>query len=451
MRRRSLTAVRVVLSSAFLVLPLVAAIPAHANPSAFREAYARIRAGDPERALQVLLPLRETEAGNAQYHYLEGLALLDSGDLPRAVAALRRSLAIDPKLLQARAELGRAHVLSGEPIKAWLAFRELQRDNPPPGVLAGVDRFLAQSAAQANSTARLSGSVALSAGYDTNANFGPSATTVMLPFFGNITAILDPALNPKSGPFVGASGSLFGRHELSADAELIGSAAASGRYQTRSELAAFDVETLAFAVGAQFRSGASQWRALAVYDRIDFDQRSLRSESGFALDWRHLTRSPIELNLNYRHTRLDYPSSPARDATRDVVGIALLPSLFGNRIQFAPPLVNAYVGRERTDEPDARHLGYSLWGIRASGYWRLGSYANALISGGFESRLHDAQDPTFLESRHDRQHDLLIAAAFEITKGVAIIPSVQMIESRSNLDVYAFRRTMTMVSARYAF
>lgn len=436
-----------------LIIVLLACLPtlAGADPAILGSANRLLQAQQPVQALEVLLPLRESEADNAEYHYLLGIAQLDSGKLDEAIASLRRSLELNPDLLQARAELGRAYVLNGEPIKAYLAFKTVREANPPPEVLAGMDRFTTEMARSLAPKDEVFGALFLSAGYDTNVNSGTTATGVALPIFGGIIGNLPPSANPQRDSFYSLGGYVSLRHALGEQFELIGNVAANGRYNFDRDLSTYDIENVGANGGVEYTTGSHQFRVLGFYDQINYGGPRLRNEAGVALDWRLLLDLPLELDFNYRHTQLDYPSDSLRDARRDVYGVALLPAFFNHRIQYAPPLANVYFGEERPSNSGVDQLGYRLWGVRAAWVGNVLPSTSLFVSGGYEERNYGGTDPTFLETRVDRQTDLSAGLIYDVARNFSLLPSVQWIDNNSNLEVYANRRTLYTLTLRMTF
>lgn len=436
-----------------LLLALVACLPsfAGADPAILGSANRLLQAQQPKQALEQLLPLRESEAKNAIYHYLVGLAQLDSGQLEDAITSFKRSLAIDPNLQQARAELGRAYVLNGSPLKAYLAFETVRSASPPPEVLEGIDRFTAQMAKSFAPKDEVFGALFMSMGRDTNVNSGTTATSVSLPIFGGTTATLSPGANPKRDNFYSLGGYVSARYAATDKIELIGNVAANGKYNFNSELDAYDIENVGGNAGAQYTTGGHQFRLLGLYDQNYYGGPRLRSESGVALDWRLLLDLPLELNFNYRHTELKYNTNNLLDARRDVFGVAVLPAFFNHRIQYAPPLANVYFGGERPRDSAADQFGYRLWGARAAWVGNVLPSTSLFLSGGYEQRSYGAPDPVFLETRLDRQTDLSAGLIYDLVRNFSLVPSIQWIDNNSNLDVYAYRRTLYTLTLRMTF
>ncbi len=432
-----------------LVLLVGLSSPAHADADSLQAAHQLIRSGQTDKALGLLQ--QHPDAERAEYHYLLGIAFLDSGQLSDAIRALKRSLAISPNLLQAKAELGRAYVLNGEAINAYTTFQEVRAGNPPPEVLAGMERFIGHMARGANQQKAVSGSLNLALGYDTNVNSGTSATNIILPLFGGVPATLGPNANPQEDAFLMVGGHVAAQHAVSDALNLTGQAGFNVKYNQDGSNRVHDNEQFNLALGGRYTQGAEQFSGAVVYEQFDYGRATLRDETGVELEWRHLTGGPLEWGLNYRHTRLDYPDIPVLDARRDVLSLSALPAFFGHRLQYAPALGNVYMGQENTDDSAADNLSYNFWGLRAAYLHRLTPATTLFASAGYENRKHGADDPLFLATRKDQRVDISLGTLHELRRNLALIPSVQWMHNNSNIEVYAFKRTLASLTLRLTF
>ncbi len=436
-----------------LILILLSCLPAFAgaDPAILGSANRLLQAQQPKQALEQLLPLRDSEAGNATYHYLLGLAQLDSGQIEDAITSFKRSLEIDPNLQQARAELGRAYVLNGSPIRAYQAFEEVRQSNPPLEVLEGIDRFTAQMARSLAPKDEVFGALFVSVGRDTNVNSGTTATSISLPIFGGTIATLSPNANPQRDNFYSLGGYVSVRRAVGEQIELIGNVAANGKYNFNNDLKGYDIESIGGNAGLEYTTGANQYRVLGFYDQNFYGGPRLRNESGVALNWRRLLNLPLELDFNYRHTEIKYDTNRQLDARRDVFGVAVLPAFFNHRIQYAPPLANIYFGEERPKNSGVDQFGYQLWGARAAWIGNVLPSTSMFVSGGYERRSYGGDDPTFLDTRIDQQTDLSTGLIYDLARNFSLVPSVQWIDNRSNITVYDYTRTLYTLTLRMTF
>ena len=438
---------RLILLCAFVL----AAGGAIADPATLQHADALIKAGQPAQALDALAPEAQAEDRDPLYHYLRGLALLDLGRTTDAITALRRALDLKPDLLQARAELGRAYVLHGDSPNAYLEFQQVRQGHPPPEVLAGMARFIDQAATQINPQRPVFGGLSATLGYDSNVNSGSPVTSIALPIFGGVTAQLPPSANPRHDGFGGVGGYVFAQKRVGQDLELIGSASLNARFGFQGTSRPFDVVDGAASAGFRVSPGIGQFSAEGVLDELSYGD-ILRRETGAQLDWRVLTGGPIELDFNYRMSNLDYDATNSgRDARRVTYGLALLPSFFGRRLQYAPTLLSGYGGWERPRRPGSENLGYEFWGVRGAWYQWIRGRTSAYVAAGYEHRAYEGPDPTFVSVRSDREGQVGGGVIQQLSATLSATASVQWIDSSSNIPVYGYRRTLGAVTLRKTF
>ncbi len=101
------------------------------EPGVLAAAQSMINAGDSLQALDLLSPHEEEYAGDKQFDYLYGLALLDTGEASNAVFAFQRALAVEPNFAGARLELARSYFDMGQMQRAQREFLLLNNQSPP--------------------------------------------------------------------------------------------------------------------------------------------------------------------------------------------------------------------------------------------------------------------------------------------------------------------------------
>ncbi len=94
----------------------VAATSVTGDPLA--EARRSLAHGDPDRVLEIVASILESDPNNADAHLLSAYIHADSGDYVKALEACHRALAINPLLPVARYILGIIHQRQGDPVRA---------------------------------------------------------------------------------------------------------------------------------------------------------------------------------------------------------------------------------------------------------------------------------------------------------------------------------------------
>ena len=431
------------------VLLLFASIAA-AQTGELRRADALIKEGKPKDALALLHSIEAQNSGSAEYHYLVGVAAIDSGELDLAVTSLKEALRIKPDLLQARAELGRAWLLMGDYLAAYAEFERVKRANPPPEVVAGMDRYVDQLheyvLAQRK---RIAGSVTLGYGYDSNVNAATSASQITLPLFGGIEASLDPAGREQHDTFYALNAEIGAQYPLTDKVELIGGAAA--RAKINNDVKDFNYKSFDLSGGLRVDLGANRFHVIANFEDYYYDYYRARETVGVLADWRRVVHPLAELTVFVQAAELTYPQDRTRDADRYVAGAGLIPAAFGKRLTYMPPLAVLYAGEEREQADGLPHLGHKLWGGRVSDLHFFSSRLQTFASVSYEDRQYGGQDPLFLVERHDRQWDLSAGAYYRLDGAWYLQPALTYTDADSNIEVFKYRRTAATLAARYVF
>jgi tetratricopeptide (TPR) repeat protein len=433
-----------------LAVAVFCASSAQAQDQALRRADVLIKEGKPRAALKLLAPLAGENAGNAEYHYLAGIAAIDTGELDFAVSSLKEALRIRPELVQARAELGRARLLMGDYLAAYFEFEAVKRANPPPEVLAGIDSYVDRlHQAVTAQRKRFGGALSFGFGYDSNVNTATSAQQITLPLFGGIVATLDAAGQAQSDAFYALGAEVGGYYPLTANAELVGGA--SARAKLNADVKDFDYSTAGLAGGVRFDLGANQFGVIGNYEELIFDHLRTRETAGVNADWRRVVHPLVELTVFGQFSRLTYPRERLRDVDRQVVGVGLIPAAFGKRLTYMPPLAAVYFGEERTVNSGVPHLGHELWGARSTLLFFFNSRTAVFAGASYERREYGGPDPLFLVTRLDRQFDLTAGVSYGLSKDWTLLPALSYTDNRSSLEVFQYRRTAVTLSVRYAF
>lgn len=403
---------------------------------------------DAVAAYALLAPLEPQRAGDPEFDYLLGIAALDAGDPERAVFALERVLALQPGNLQARAEIARAYFQIGEHNTAKREFETVRAGSVPAEVRETIDRFL--SAIESARSRRFNAYVEVGFGHDTNVNSATAQSQVAVPFFGGAIVQLAPGSTRLKDEFGVLSAGLSFGNDLGRDWSLVGSASYNGKYNN--EQSQFDTGTLDGALGLRWSSGSDTVTGAMQLQRYSVDGDSFRESTGGVMQWQHNYSRTSQVSLYAQHAQLKYPdaSQSIRDAKRSIVGMATAQALAGR----TAPVVFAsiYAGEEKEEAQGVPHLGHKPIGVRVGGQWRLGPGVHLSASASMERRRHGGVDPLFFVEREDTQFDASIGLTYTLgsTKW-SMRPQLNITDNDSNIDIYAFRRTVAQLSLRRDF
>jgi tetratricopeptide (TPR) repeat protein len=408
-------------------------------------AKALLQRQDAQGAYKLLLPLEPQRAGDPEYDYLLGIAALDAGDPERAIFALERVLAVQPENLQARAEIARAYMATGEREAAKREFEAVRARQVPADVRATIDRFL--SAIAAAERTRVDMYLEVAFGYDTNVNSATGISTLAIPGLGNLAFTLDPSLTELDDRFLNvAAGASFTR-KLGLAWSIVGGVAGNLR-QNQSE-GQFNSDNLDASLGVRHTRGLNAITLGAQGQSFSVDTDTYRTSSGVVAQWQHSFDERTQATLYGQHLALRYDTQPVRDADRSVVGFAFAKAFSG---EHAPAMFfSVYGGEEKELDELFPHLGHELVGVRVGVQWRLGGPWSAFGLASYEQREYGGIEPLFLVTREDEQTDVSAGLSYLWRSGVTLRLQISHTENSSNVALNDFDRTVVSTAVRFNF
>lgn len=429
------------LSGLALVLALTAG-EACAQENILKSARQALSAGNAAHAVSLLQPLESARAGDPEFDYLLALALLDAGDPQRAIFALERVLAIQPNHAQARAEIGRAYLMTGERKQALEELDTVRNMKIPDEAQRTIDRYL--SAFGAGPT-RLSGYVEATAGYDSNVNSATSSGKVTV--FNMFDATLSPEARKHGAGYVGLSGGLSFNKPLNESWAFV--ADGSFSRNTITDASPFDTQTLNGNIGLRWTEGKNAVTFGLMGQSFSVDNDRNRTTTGVIGQWQHYFEATRQFTLFGQYLKFDYPGQDLRNANRQIIGIAY-GQQFGGAT--APSyFVSAYGGSEKERAAGVPHYGHTPWGVRFGGQINLSPNTQIFAVGAVEKRRYGGPDPLFLATRRDTQYDFRLGLKYEPYRYWSIVPSIAYTDNQSNITLYDYARTVYSVTLRRDF
>jgi hypothetical protein len=397
-------------------------------------------------AFTLLAPHESARAGEVQYDYLFGIAAIDAGDPQRAVFALERVLAVQPDFHLARAEIARAYFALGERENAQREFRTVREEQSVPSeARATIDRFL--SALEPART-RLQRYLELTYGYDTNVNSATSVGESALPKLNIVNPFpLAPESRRTSDLFRGYAGGVSVSHAATSRLSLIG--AMSGTAKQNLHADTFDTAVLDATGGTRYTLGANAFSAVLQLQSFRLDNTRFRDSVGGVAQWQYALSDSSQVSLFAQQARQRYMSQPNRDAERRIGGVAYAQAFAG---RFSPVMfASLYAGKEAVQNYAFKSFGFTPIGVRIGGQLRLASYGDLSMSASYEQRAYDDEEVAFPTVRRDGQTDVRLGLTYPLYRGLSLVPQLAYTDNRSNVEIYAYRRTVTSVSLRLDF
>lgn len=387
------------------------------------------------------------ELGKPDFDFYYGIAAIDSGHAGEGVLALERYIVRFPDNDRARLELARAYYVLGELLRAREEFEAVSRRKPPAEVQATIDRFMDSIRAQ-ETRYRTSASfyVEIGGGYDSNVNSGVGDPVITVPTLGVVQLARAGARSGDSFLHLAAGGQFS--HPIAAGVALVGGASAEGKlHQDKFDQQFDQVSALAYG-GASYLKDKNLLRATLSVSSLYVDYDRFRDAATLGAEWHRQIDEFNTTSLFGQYARLEYPSSPVRDADFYGLGIGWRRAFVG-RLQ---PVfqVQAFYGQEKNDaEPVRDDLSRELYTLRGglsltpAPRWGL-SLGLAYTKSSFEEA-----DSLFLVRRDDDYYGAELGASYRLTRQLSLRADYLYSDNRSNIPLYQYSRDVITLRARF--
>ena len=435
--------IRAIASVLFLLAELAIA---HAEEAPnWKEARQLLQAGKAEQAVALLEPDLMRFAGNADYDYLLGQALSQTGHTGEALFAFERVLMVNPDHLDARLKAAQLSLAQNDTAQAKELLTPLSGQRLGTEQQRTLDLMrteIATGAASEGTTVR--GYVLTGIGWDSNVTSGPHQTDLPIPLFlPTLTALGSAAQTQAFGGMMEFGLSL--RKEISEDTWLTsGGSIHQSVNSTRKDM---NEGIVNFDLGGVRKVGHDFLGVTLLGQNYLLDNATYRNALGTRLNWMRpvtdhsvLTTYFQYLNFVYRHA-ID-------NAVRKMGGVMYDATMASGKrtLQYG-----IYGGREDAKDPTKQQFSYQLFGIHIAGGMRI--HDNLSLSAGvvYEVQNHSTEDPLYFAKRHDASLSAGLAADYQFGKRWHFIPQYTYTRNDSNLDLYQYDRHTILMQIKWDF
>jgi tetratricopeptide (TPR) repeat protein len=415
--------------------------------SPVREALDAMAQGNAQKAYDTLAPHEEQRAGDTDFDMAFGMAANLVGQYTRAIMAFERVLASNPSNAQARAELGRALFAVGDRRAARLALNEGKLQGIPVAAGENIDQLL-QAVDRVDAAGRSSykGYVEVGVGHDTNVNSGPEQRNFAVPAFGGAIQTLNPSGVATHANFGMLGAGFSGRYVLDPRWSAIGNLTGSVRMHGN-DASEFDVGQADGNLGLSYRVERDEYTVVAQGGTYDIDNARVRNLYGVVGEWTYRLDGFRQFNTYVQLSRLSYPQQHIADADRTVLGFTYAHLLRNGFLGYG----GLYLGKEEERASGVPYLGHRLAGARAGVQHPLSANVAAYATVSYENRRFGGTDPLFLVGRHDRQTNASLGLSWVPLPVWRVTPQVAWVQTRSNVGIAAFDKTVYSVVVRRDF
>lgn len=386
------------------------------------------------------------QLGIPVFDFFFGVAAIDSGHAGEGVLALERYVVNFPDNRQARLELARGYFVLGEDLRAREEFSDILKTNPPPAVVATIDRYLDAIRARESSYRTTAGAfVEFGLGYDTNINGGVSNSNVSLPNFGLVT--IAPAGVQIDRRFAQAIAGVNVVASVAPGVAVFGSL--GGDYKMHEGNREYDQGNLGASGGLSYLLEKDLYRATLSYGTLDVDYQRFRDVTALTGEWIRQLDELSGINTSLQLADLDYTgNNDVRDAR--LYGLSL-----GYRrafIQPWSPMVSISFSYSVEDNRANRDdLGRDIYGLRLGVSATPAPRWSASAGAGIQASRYAAQDALLLTTRRDSYLSLDAAVAYAVNRQLSLRGELLLSDNRSNINLYDYRRDVIAFKVRYEF
>lgn len=401
--------------------------------------------GELKAAYELLADKLHLYAGIPEFDYQFGIAALDAGFPGQAILALERVLLVNPNNLQARAEIARAYLATGETEAARRQFELVATQKIPAEVRRVIDIYLAGIArAEAQSGTQQFIYAEMGLGYDSNVNFGSQSSQWQL---ADGTAVTPLAVSqPRSSTLLTTTVGATVVKPTSGNFALIYGAVLL--YRSTPSAHTLDQVQMDLNLALRHRVGCHESVMQSQLQALRLDDTAFRNAVGLTGQWRCDLDPKTQVGAFVQGFEFTFPGQSVRNARRMTAGLTLSRLLDHPR---QPILVaNLYAGQENT-RADVAQLDHSFHGLRLSINAKFSDGWRGYSTISWESRSFKAEEPLFGVTRADRQTEIRLGAEKELNRQWTLSPQLTFTRNASSLAPNDFRRTQATLFARYRF
>jgi hypothetical protein len=388
------------------------------------------------------------EIGNPAFDFYFGIAAIDSGHAGEGVLALERYVINFPGNLEARLELARGYFVLGEDSRAREEFNGVLKSNPPPNVVANVERFINALDARQSSYRTTTGVYAeVGYGHDTNTNGGVGSAGIVLPVFGSVRVGTTGVKAPSDFLWLALGAEVI--HPVAPGLSVFANGRVDSKLNSNELASQFDQNNIALNAGLTYIQDKNLYRLTASHATVEVDNKRFRDVDGISGELSRQLDELQTLGPYLQYARLSYTGdNRARDADLYAAGLTW------RRAFIAPyqPLLTASVNlsdeRNARDRPD---LGRRMYGGRLALALTPAPKWSAAVGVAYQNSKYSAVDPLLATVRKDDYYALDATVGYAFSRQLSLRGEVILSDNKSNLQLYEYDRNVYAVKLRYDF
>jgi tetratricopeptide (TPR) repeat protein len=385
--------------------------------------------------------------GDPHFDFLFGVAAINVGRVPEGVLALERHLAAVPGNDRARLDLARGYFELGDYVRARSEFEFVLRYNPPKDVRSNIERYLDAMQTRDAFANKASSQLylELGAGRDSNVNAGTYNSQITLPT-GPVVLADNTSRAAASNTYTIAGAGQWVRRVTPAFAVFGG-----GDFSQKSNVSASAFDTFNASVNAGFSvvSGSILYK-LTMADAVMFvDKARYRGALSATGEAQYGYGDGLMFNGVLQYAEQAYSASNSIRDSKTLTYGAGLQKLFTGAWR---PALGFQVSRTEEQNLNQRDdLNRSTTTVQMSMAFNPTDQLGLSLGVARQHSGFDAADIAFATVRSDKLWSVDLSANYALSRHWVVRGEVQWSENSSNQDLYAFKRTYSLLKARYLF
>jgi hypothetical protein len=388
------------------------------------------------------------QIGLPAFDFYFGIAAIDSGHAGEGVLALERYVVNFPENLQARLELARGYFVLGEDARAREEFEGVLKANPPPGVVANIERFMSALRSRESAYQTTTGAfVELGFGHDSNANGGVGSPGINLPIFGSVVVGQNGVKAPTDFTWLAVGGSVS--HPIYPGLSLFANGQLDGKYNSNNFASQFDQNNIALNGGLAYVKEQNLYRLTASHSDVEVDHKRFRALDGVSGELHHQLDELQTIGPFIQLARLSYTGdNQPRDADFQALGVNYRKAFIGNYQPLFTATAN--IGNEHNvrNRPD---LGRDMYGGRVALAVTPAPKWGLSVGATYQKSRYQGPDILLLTTRKDDYYALDAVASYAFSRQLSVRGEATLSSNKSNLELYEYQRNIYAVKLRYEF
>jgi len=411
------------------------------DKSVLDNAAALLQQKNPQSAYRLLEKYEDDYAGWWEYDYLLGVAALESGKSNLAIFALQRSLAMNPNLMGAHVDLGRAYFEVNELVPAKAEFETVLKNKPIKKVENIANNYL-RLIENKSSPVRFHSKYFLETvgGYDSNANSATEAKT-----FNGFTLSSENVKTPSTYVSLKVAASMFMKMNKKNSFNL--SANLSQRENQNIDNVNFINSNANIAWN--YRHRYAEQTIGAQFSKTDVAEnfQTYATTANFGLKFRLIIDAYLQLNGSF--TNLTFSESQSeKDSIQTMFGVSMSKS--SKKINI--PSVNlALFAGENIPRGNQKTNGKNITGGRVGLQQRIKRRIPILANLSSAVLYSTYKEQQFDKDRADVLVDLSLNASIRPWKSWETSLKIAVTKNKSNIELYQYTRINSALSIRRYF